>query len=84
MIATANARPEIVFIVAVAENGVIGADGAIPWRLKSDMQRFKAMTHGQAGGDGPQDVCLAAAGRCPDAPISSSPATQNFAPPAWW
>ena len=43
----ATARPEIVFIVAVAENGVIGADGAIPWRLKSDMQRLKAMTIGK-------------------------------------
>jgi dihydrofolate reductase len=38
---------ETVLIVAVAENGVIGADGAIPWRLKSDMQRFKAMTMGK-------------------------------------
>jgi dihydrofolate reductase len=38
---------ETVLIVAVAENGVIGADGAIPWRLKSDMQRFKAMTIGK-------------------------------------
>ena len=27
---------EIVLVVAVAENGVIGASGAIPWRLKSD------------------------------------------------
>jgi dihydrofolate reductase len=26
---------------------VIGAGGAIPWRLKSDMQRFKAMTMGK-------------------------------------
>lgn len=38
---------EIVLIVAIAENGVIGAGGAIPWRLKSDMQRFKAMTMGK-------------------------------------
>jgi dihydrofolate reductase len=38
---------EIVLIVAVAENGVIGASGAIPWRLKSDMARFKAMTMGK-------------------------------------
>jgi dihydrofolate reductase len=45
--ATANARPEVVLVVAVAENGVIGAAGAIPWRLKSDMQRFKAMTLGK-------------------------------------
>ena len=35
---------EIVLIVAVAENGVIGRDNAIPWRLKSDLQRFKAIT----------------------------------------
>ena len=38
---------EIVLIVAVAENGVIGAGGAIPWRLKSDMLRLKAMTMGK-------------------------------------
>lgn len=35
---------EIVLIVAVAENGVIGAGGAIPWRLKTDQQRLKAIT----------------------------------------
>jgi dihydrofolate reductase len=45
--ATANASPEIVLIVAVAENGVIGAHGAIPWRLKSDQARLKAMTMGK-------------------------------------
>jgi dihydrofolate reductase len=38
---------QIVLIVAVADNGVIGAKGAIPWRLKSDMQRLKAMTMGK-------------------------------------
>ena len=38
---------EIVLIVAVADNGVIGAGGAIPWRLKSDMQRLKTMTMGK-------------------------------------
>jgi dihydrofolate reductase len=38
---------EIVLIVAVGENGVIGAGGTIPWRLKSDMQRLKAMTIGK-------------------------------------
>ena len=38
---------EIVFVVAIAENGVIGAGGAIPWRMKSDMQRFKALTIGK-------------------------------------
>ena len=35
---------EIVLVVAVADNGVIGRDNAIPWRLKSDQQRFKAIT----------------------------------------
>lgn len=38
---------EIVFVVAIAENGVIGAGNAIPWRLKSDMARFKALTIGR-------------------------------------
>ena len=38
---------EVVFVVAVAENGVIGAGGAMPWRLKSDMTRFKALTSGR-------------------------------------
>ena len=38
---------EIVLIAAVADNGVIGSHGTIPWRLKSDMQRFKAMTSGK-------------------------------------
>jgi dihydrofolate reductase len=38
---------EVVLMVAVADNGVIGADGAIPWRLKSDMQRLKAATIGK-------------------------------------
>jgi len=38
---------EIVFVVAAAENGVIGAGGAIPWRLKTDQQRLKAITMGK-------------------------------------
>jgi dihydrofolate reductase len=38
---------EIVLIAAVADNGVIGADGAIPWRLKTDLQRLKALTVGK-------------------------------------
>jgi dihydrofolate reductase len=45
--ATSNARPEIVLIAAVADNGVIGSAGTIPWRMKSDLQRFKAMTMGK-------------------------------------
>ena len=38
---------QIVLIAAVADNGVIGADGTIPWRLKSDQQRFKVITLGK-------------------------------------
>ena len=38
---------QIVLIIAVADNGVIGADGAIPWRLKTDLQRLKALTVGK-------------------------------------
>jgi dihydrofolate reductase len=45
--ATALGRPQIVLIVAVAENGVIGAGGTIPWRLKTDQQRLKAITLGK-------------------------------------
>lgn len=34
-------------IVAAARNGVIGKDGALPWRLSSDLKRFKANTIGR-------------------------------------
>ena len=47
MTATVVGRPHIVLIVAVAENGVIGAGGSIPWRLKTDQQRLKAITLGK-------------------------------------
>jgi dihydrofolate reductase len=38
---------QIVIIAAVAENGVIGQGGAMPWRLKSDMRHFRALTMGK-------------------------------------
>ena len=38
---------EIVFVAAVAENGVIGRDNAMPWRLKSDLKHFRALTIGK-------------------------------------
>jgi dihydrofolate reductase len=38
---------DIVLLVALAENGVIGSNGAIPWRVKSDVRRLKAMTMGK-------------------------------------
>ena len=33
-------------IVAVADNGVIGRDNGLPWRLSADLQRFKTLTMG--------------------------------------
>lgn len=34
-------------VVARARNGVIGRDGDLPWRLRSDLQRFKQITLGK-------------------------------------
>lgn len=39
--------PHIALVVARARNGVIGLDGDLPWRLRSDLQRFKAITMGK-------------------------------------
>lgn len=38
---------DVVIHVAIAENGVIGRDNGLPWRLSTDMKRFKAMTMGK-------------------------------------
>ncbi|BBF91375.1 dihydrofolate reductase [Blastochloris tepida] len=37
----------IVIVAAVAENGVIGRNAALPWRLPSDLKHFKATTLGR-------------------------------------
>ena len=37
----------IVLVAAVARNGIIGANGGLPWRLSSDLKRFKALTWGK-------------------------------------
>jgi dihydrofolate reductase len=42
-----STHPEIVLLVAMAENGVIGRDNTIPWRLKTDQMRLKQMTLGK-------------------------------------
>ncbi len=39
---------KIHMVVAVAENGVIGHQGDMPWRLPSDLKHFKAITMGHA------------------------------------
>jgi dihydrofolate reductase len=38
---------DIVLVAAIAENGVIGRGNALPWRLKSDMVHFRAVTIGK-------------------------------------
>ncbi|USU04692.1 dihydrofolate reductase [Sphingomonadaceae bacterium OTU29LAMAA1] len=37
----------ISFHLARADNGVIGRDGGLPWRLPADLKRFKAQTMGR-------------------------------------
>jgi dihydrofolate reductase len=37
----------ISLILAVSRNGVIGRDGAIPWRMSTDMRRFRQLTLGK-------------------------------------
>ncbi|WP_293825062.1 dihydrofolate reductase [uncultured Brevundimonas sp.] len=39
--------PIVALVVARGRNGVIGRDGDLPWRLRSDLQRFKAVTMGK-------------------------------------
>jgi dihydrofolate reductase len=36
----------LVLVAAIAENGVIGRDNQLPWRLKSDMRHFRRLTMG--------------------------------------
>ena len=39
-------RPEIVLVVARADNGVIGRGGDLPWRIPADLRHFKVLTLG--------------------------------------
>jgi dihydrofolate reductase len=39
-------KPEVVFVLARASNGVIGRDGDLPWRIPADLKHFKALTQG--------------------------------------
>jgi dihydrofolate reductase len=34
----------LILVAAVAENGVIGRDNQLPWRIKSDLKYFRAVT----------------------------------------
>ncbi|MEQ1552072.1 dihydrofolate reductase [Sphingorhabdus sp.] len=37
-------HPEIILVVARADNGVIGSDGDLPWRIPADLRHFKQVT----------------------------------------
>ena len=37
----------ITFVVAIAENGVIGRQGQLPWRMPSDLKYFRRVTIGR-------------------------------------
>ncbi|SMF69250.1 dihydrofolate reductase [Allosphingosinicella indica] len=39
-----DVRPDIQIVIARADNGVIGRDGALPWHLPADLRRFKRLT----------------------------------------
>ena len=39
-------KPTLTLIAAVARNGIIGKDNALPWHLPADLRHFKALTTG--------------------------------------
>jgi dihydrofolate reductase len=41
-------RAPLVLVLAIADGGVIGKDGGLPWRIPEDLRHFKAMTMGHA------------------------------------
>jgi dihydrofolate reductase len=41
-------HPLLALIAAVAQNGVIGVDNRLPWRLPDDMRRFRELTTGHS------------------------------------
>jgi dihydrofolate reductase len=47
VIPAATASVMLVLVAAVAENGVIGQGGRLPWRLKSDLAHFRKLTMGK-------------------------------------
>jgi len=40
-------HPAIALLVAAAENGVIGRESSLPWKLPADLKRFKSLTMGK-------------------------------------
>ena len=42
-----TAQPEIALFLARADNGVVGADGDIPWKIPGEQRHFKELTMGK-------------------------------------
>ena len=42
----ASGTPRIYLVAAVSRNGIIGADGRLPWHLPEDLKHFKNLTLG--------------------------------------
>lgn len=42
----ATPEPRVYLVVAVASNGIIGANGQLPWSLPEDLRHFKRITMG--------------------------------------
>jgi dihydrofolate reductase len=44
---SAESVPRVALVVAMADNGVIGKGGGLPWHLPDDLKYFKAVTFGK-------------------------------------
>ena len=43
-----SARAPLAMVVAIGDNGAIGKDGKVPWRIPEDLKHFKNVTMGHA------------------------------------
>lgn len=48
MSAGPGARAPLAMVVAIGDNGAIGKDGKVPWRIPEDLKHFKSVTMGHA------------------------------------
>ncbi|MGH8255246.1 MAG: dihydrofolate reductase [Steroidobacteraceae bacterium] len=46
-VAAPAVTPRIALVAAIADNGIIGRGGALPWHLPDDLRHFKAITLGK-------------------------------------